>query len=64
MPNIPMAVLAMLTCARIGAVHCVAYAGTPAKRLAERLDAAPPKLIFTASGGFEPVPCHERTEDN
>ena len=52
MPNIPMAILTMLTCARMGAVHNVAYAGMPAKELAERLDDSDPKLIFTCSGGF------------
>jgi len=63
MPNIPMALLAMLTCSRIGAIHNVAFAGTPAKRLAERLDEAKPKLIFTASGGFEAVSCKHKTEE-
>ena len=38
MPMIPQLVLAMLTCARIGAVHSVVYAGTSAKWLAERIN--------------------------
>lgn len=53
MPNIPMALLAVLTCSRMGAIHNVAHAGMRAKQLAERLDEADPKLVFTCSGGFD-----------
>jgi len=63
MPNIPMAILAMLTCARIGAVHNVAHPGEAANELAARLDASEPKLVFTCSGGFRSLDFHERTEE-
>lgn len=64
MPNIPMSVLAMLTCSKMGAVHYVAYAGMPAKELAKRLDECEPKLVFTCSGGFETLTSDKRTEEN
>ena len=54
MPMIPEAVVAMLACARIGAVHSVVFGGFAAKELATRIDDARPKLILTASCGIEP----------
>ena len=49
MPMIPEAIVAMLACARIGAVHSVVFGGFAAKELATRIDDAEPKLILTAS---------------
>ena len=54
MPMIPEAVVAMLACARIGAVHSVVFGGFAAKELAARIDDAEPVLVVTATGGFEP----------
>src|SRR3984893_3260489 len=54
MPMVPEAVVAMLACARIGAVHSVVFGGFAAKELATRIDDARPKLIFSASCGLEP----------
>src|SRR5437016_12853173 len=54
MPMVPEAVVAMLACARIGAVHSVVFGGFAAKELATRLDDAQPKLILSASCGLEP----------
>jgi propionyl-CoA synthetase len=54
LPMIPEAVVAMLACARIGAVHSVVFGGFAAKELAARIDDAEPKLIVTATGGLEP----------
>ena len=54
MPMIPEAVMGMLACARIGAVHSVVFGGFAAPELAARLDDARPKVILTASCGFEP----------
>src|SRR5437667_3639271 len=54
MPLVPEAVVAMLACARIGAVHSVVFGGFAAKELATRIDDAKPKLIFSASCGLEP----------
>lgn len=54
MPMVPEAVVAMLACARIGAVHSVVFGGFAAKELATRIDDAQPKLIFSASCGIEP----------
>ncbi|TKW78988.1 MAG: propionyl-CoA synthetase, partial [Bradyrhizobium icense] len=54
MPLVPEAVVAMLACARIGAVHSVVFGGFAAKELATRIDDARPKLIFSASCGIEP----------
>ncbi len=55
MPNIPEAVIAMLACARIGAVHSVVFGGFAAKELATRIDDARPKLVLAASCGIEPT---------
>src|ERR1700737_2501632 len=54
MPMVPEAVIAMLACARIGAVHSVVFGGFAEKELASRIDDAKPKLIFSASCGLEP----------
>ncbi len=54
MPMIPEAVIAMLACARIGAVHSVVFGGFAAHELAARIDDAQPKVILSASCGIEP----------
>jgi propionyl-CoA synthetase len=54
MPMVPEAVIAMLACARIGAVHSVVFGGFAARELATRIDDAQPKLILSASCGIEP----------
>ena len=54
MPMIPEALVAMLACARIGAVHSVVFGGFAAKEVATRIDDAEPKVILTASCGIEP----------
>lgn len=53
MPNSPEAVIAMLACARIGAVHSVVFGGFAAPELAARIDDAEPKVILAASCGIE-----------
>lgn len=55
MPMIPEAVVAMLACARLGAVHSVVFGGFAAPELANRIDDATPVLILTASCGVEPA---------
>ena len=54
MPMIPEAVIAMLACARIGAIHSVVFGGFASKELATRIDDAKPKMVLTASCGIEP----------
>ncbi len=54
MPMIPEAIVAMLACARIGAVHSVVFGGFAARELATRIDDAQPRLVLTASCGLEP----------
>ena len=54
MPMIPEAVVAMLGCARLGAVHSVVFGGFAAAELAKRIDDATPKAIISASCGHEP----------
>ena len=54
MPMIPEAIVAMLACARIGAVHSVVFGGFAAKELATRIEDATPKVVLTASCGVEP----------
>jgi propionyl-CoA synthetase len=54
MPMVPEAVIAMLACARIGAVHSVVFGGFAASELATRIDDAKPKVILSASCGLEP----------
>ncbi|MGL1919637.1 MAG: AMP-binding protein [Hyphomicrobiales bacterium] len=54
MPMVPEAAIAMLACARIGAVHSVVFGGFAAAELAKRIDDCTPKLIVSASCGVEP----------
>jgi propionyl-CoA synthetase len=53
MPMIPQAVISMLACARIGAIHSVVFGGFAPPELATRIDDARPKLIISASCGIE-----------
>src|SRR3989338_5270613 len=53
MPMVPEAVMAMLACARIGAIHSVVFGGFASNELAQRIDDAKPKLILSASCGIE-----------
>ena len=55
MPMIPEAVIAMLACARLGAVHSVVFGGFAANELAVRIDDAKPTVIVSASCGIEPT---------
>ncbi len=52
LPMIPEAVISMLACARIGAVHSVVFGGFSAEALKERINDASAKLLITADGGF------------
>ncbi|CAA6816855.1 MAG: Acetyl-coenzyme A synthetase (EC [uncultured Thiotrichaceae bacterium] len=54
MPMIPEAAIAMLACARLGAIHSVVFGGFAANELATRIDDAKPKAIVSASCGIEP----------
>lgn len=54
MPMVPEAAMAMLACARIGAIHSVVFGGFAGPELAKRIDDAEPKLILSASCGIEP----------
>ena len=54
MPMIPEAVIAMLACARLGAVHSVVFGGFAPAELAARIDDASPRVIVSASCGIEP----------
>ncbi len=54
MPAVPQAVIAMLACARLGAVHSVVFGGFAASEVAKRLDDAEPKLVLSATCGIEP----------
>ena len=54
MPMIPEAVVAMLACARIGAIHSVVFGGFASNELASRIDDSKAKVLITASCGFEP----------
>lgn len=54
LPMTPKAVIAMLACARIGAIHSVVFGGFAANELAVRIEDARPKVIVTSSGGREP----------
>jgi propionyl-CoA synthetase len=53
MPMIPETVIAMLACARLGAVHCVVFGGFAAPELAVRIDDAQADIVLTASCGIE-----------
>ena len=54
MPMVPEALVAMLACARIGAIHSVVFGGFASNELAVRIDDAKPKMILAASCGLEP----------
>lgn len=54
MPMVPEAVIAMLGCARIGAIHSVVFGGFSAHELATRIDDAKPRVIVAGSCGIEP----------
>ena len=54
MPMVPEAAIAMLACARIGAVHSVVFGGFAPRELAVRIDDATPKVLVAASCGIEP----------
>ncbi len=54
MPMIPEAAVAMLACARLGAVHSVVFGGFAANELAVRIDDARPRAVIAASCGIEP----------
>ncbi|MDG1868352.1 MAG: propionyl-CoA synthetase [Yoonia sp.] len=54
MPMVPQALVAMLACARIGAIHSVVFGGFAANELAVRIDDATPKAIIAGSCGVEP----------
>ena len=53
MPMVPEAIMAMLACARIGAIHSVVFGGFASHELAKRIDDATPKMILSASCGIE-----------
>ncbi|HXW40153.1 MAG TPA: propionyl-CoA synthetase [Xanthobacteraceae bacterium] len=53
LPMVPEAVIAMLACARIGAIHSVVFGGFAARELATRIDDAKPKVVLSASCGLE-----------
>ena len=55
MPMVPEAVIAMLGCARLGAVHSVVFGGFAPAELAVRVDDARPKVVVSASCGIEPT---------
>ncbi|HEU5475756.1 MAG TPA: propionyl-CoA synthetase [Actinophytocola sp.] len=55
LPMVPQAVVAMLACARLGAVHSVVFGGFAPRELATRVDDARPKVIVAASCGIEPT---------
>ena len=55
MPMVPEAVIAMLACARLGAVHSVVFGGFAAHELAARIDDARPAVVVSASCGIEPT---------
>ncbi|NDV02459.1 AMP-binding protein [Pseudoroseicyclus tamaricis] len=55
MPMVPEALIAMLACARIGAIHSVVFGGFAAHELALRINDAAPKAVLAASCGIEPT---------
>ena len=54
MPMVPEAVVTMLACGRIGAIHSVVFGGFASNELASRIDDSKAKILITASCGFEP----------
>jgi acetyl-CoA synthetase len=66
MPLVPEAVIAMLACARIGAVHSVVFGGFSAEALADRNNDAGSRLLITADGGYrrgQVVPLKENADE-
>ena len=55
MPMVPEALIAMLACARLGAIHSVVFGGFASNELAVRIDDAAPKAVVSASCGVEPT---------
>ncbi len=55
MPMVPEAAIAMLACARLGAIHSVVFGGFASNELAVRIDDARPKVVVSASCGIEPT---------
>jgi propionyl-CoA synthetase len=55
MPMVPEALMAMMACARLGAIHSVVFGGFAANELASRIEDCRPKLIVAASCGIEPT---------
>ncbi|MBM6404509.1 propionyl-CoA synthetase [Phycicoccus sp. CSK15P-2] len=55
MPMVPEAVVAMLACARLGAIHSVVFGGFAPAELAARIEDARPKVVLAASCGIEPT---------
>ncbi len=55
MPMVPEALIAMLACARLGAIHSVVFGGFASNELAVRIDDATPKIVLSASCGVEPT---------
>jgi len=53
MPMVPEAVIAMLACARLGAIHCVVFGGFAPNELAVRIDDSKPKVVVSATCGIE-----------
>lgn len=62
MPMIPETVIAILACARIGAVHSVVFGGFSADSLRSRIDDAQAKLVITADGGYRKGKAHALKE--
>ncbi len=54
LPMIPQAAVAMLACARLGAVHSVVFGGFAPRELASRIDDSRPRVVVTTTGGLEP----------
>ena len=54
MPNSPEAAVAMLSCARIGAIHSVVFGGFAPEQLAQRIQHSEAKFIISCSGSVEP----------
>src|SRR5690606_38935569 len=66
MPMVPEAVVAMLACARIGAIHTVIFGGFSAESLRDRINDCQAKLVITADGGWrrgKPVPLKLNTDE-
>jgi len=55
MPMVPEALIAMLACARLGAIHSVVFGGFASNELAVRIDDSTPKVVLSASCGVEPT---------